>query len=80
MEEEEEKITVWWGIDVRRKMGEFSRANSREVPVYTIQMERSLDMFVPTERKAICKANKQLYLQFVMHTKAYVTCVKFTVT
>jgi hypothetical protein len=30
---------------------------------------------VPSWRKAVCKANKQLYLQFVMYTKAYVRYV-----
>jgi len=40
----------------------------------------SRHIFVPSWHKAVCEVNKQLYLQFVMYTKAYITCVKFTVT
>jgi len=48
--------------------------------VYNTDGALSRHIFVPSWRKAICKVNKQLYLQVVMYTKAYVTCVKFTVT
>jgi hypothetical protein len=48
--------------------------------IYNTDGTLSEHMLVSSWCKAICKTNKQLYLQFVMYTKAYVTCVKFTVS